>query len=342
MMAMPAIKAVELGDGWQASHLYGSEVHDAIQWGAEGLFRATNRAGGLEGGVTNGEPLVVRAAMKPLSTVPAALPSVDLTTLEAAPAPIERTDTCAVPSAGVIAEAVLAMRSADGLFATLGGATVAWLGQPMARLRLSTRAGAGHLFVIGPMGSGKSTVGAAVARRLGLAFTDLDQVVETRAGVSISDIFASQGEPEFRRLESEALALVVKSELAVIAMGGGTVLNDGAWQLMRRHGAIVAVNAPPEELARRLLRSERAVQQRPLLAGADPTERLHQLVRERQRFYGRADLCLNTLGLNVEDAAETVIGLTRSLEGRIAERAREKSSDLPPESSGMAGQDGEE
>jgi shikimate kinase len=176
---------------------------------------------------------------------------------------------------------------------------------------------------------------------LGLPFTDLDQVVESRAGASISEIFASQGEPEFRRLESETLAQVVQSELGVIAMGGGTVLNEGAWRLMRRHGAIVALNAPPEELAR-LLRSERAVQQRPLLAGADPTERLHQLVRERHRFYGRADLCLNTLGLDVEDAAEMVIGLTRSLEGRIAERAREKSSDLPPESTGMAGQDGEE
>ena len=342
MMSIPAIKAVELGDGWQAAHLYGSQVHDAIKWGAQGLSRASNRAGGLEGGVTNGEPLVVRAAMKPLSTVPAALPSVDLTTLQAAPAHVERTDTCAVPSAGVIAEAVLALCLADALLETLGGDTIASLRQPMARLRLSTRARAGHLFVIGPMGSGKSTVGAAVARRLGLPFTDLDQVVETRAGVSISEIFASQGEPEFRRLESEALTQVVQRELGVIAMGGGTVLNEGAWQLMRRNGAIVALNAPPEELARRLLRNERAVQQRPLLAGADPTQRLHQLVRERQRFYGRADVCLNTLGLNVEDAAEMVIGLTRSLEGRIAERAREKSSDLPPESSGMAGQDGEE
>jgi chorismate synthase len=342
MMSIPAIKAVELGEGWRAAHLYGSQVHDPIRLSEQGLSRASNRAGGLEGGVSNGEPLVIRAAMKPLSTVPAALPSVDLSTLQAAPAHVERTDTCAVPSAGVIAEAVLALCLADALLEMLGGDTMASLRLPMARLRLSTRARAGHLFVIGPMGSGKSTVGAAVARRLGRPFTDLDQLVESRAGASITEIFATQGEPAFRKLESEALAQVVLKEAGVIAMGGGTVLNEGAWHLMRRHGAIFALTAPPEELARRLLRSERAVQQRPLLAGADPIERLRQLVRDRQRFYARADLSLNTLGLSVEDAAETVIGLTRSLEGRIAGRARQKNFEPPPDGSGLAGEDGEE
>jgi shikimate kinase len=210
----------------------------------------------------------------------------------------------------------------------------------MARLRLSTRARPGHLFVIGPMGSGKSSVGAAVALRLGQPFTDLDQRVETRAGANITEIFTRRGEPEFRRLEAEALADVVHQQPAVIAMGGGAVLNEAAWRLMRRHGAIVALHAPPEELARRLLRSERGVQQRPLLAGADPTERLRQILRERQRFYARADLSLDTQGLSVDEAAALVIGMSRSLEGALARRAREKC--IGQSGEGLAGQEGEE
>ena len=342
MMSIPAIKAVELGEGWGAAHRYGSQVHDPIEFGPRGLSRASNRAGGLEGGVTNGEPLIVRAAMKPLSTVPAALPSIDLGTLQVAPAHVERTDTCAVPAAGVVAEAVLALCLADALLETLGGDSMASLRLPMARLRLSTSARLGHLFVIGPMGSGKSTVGAAVALRLGQPFTDLDQVVEARAGASISEIFANRGEPEFRRLEAEALGYAVHQGPAVIAMGGGAVLSEDAWRLMRRHGAIVALNAAPEELARRLLRSERGVLQRPLLAGADPTERLRQLVRERQRFYARADLSLDTQGLSVDEAAALVVGMARSLEGALSRRAREKGIGQNPEGPGLAGQEGEE
>jgi len=342
MMSIPAIKAVELGDGWAGAHRYGSQVHDAIEFGPRGLSRGSNRAGGLEGGVTNGEPLVVRAAMKPLSTVPSALPSIDLGTLQVAPAHVERTDTCAVPAAGVVAEAVLALCLADALLETLGGDSMASLRLPMARLRLSTRARPGHLFVIGPMGSGKSTVGAGVALRLGQPFTDLDQLIEGRVGASVTEIFTSRGEPEFRRLEAEALSDAVQKEPAVIAMGGGAVLSEAAWRVMRRHGAIVALNASAEELARRLLRSERGVQQRPLLTGADPTERLRQLAQERQRYYARADLSLNTEGLSVDEAAALVLGMSRSLEGALSRRAREMGIGQGSEARGLADQEGEE
>src|SRR5262249_53669847 len=90
VMSIPAIKAVEIGEGWSCARRFGSQTHDPILLGRDRLTRSSNRAGGLEGGVTNGEPLIVRAAMKPLSTVPAALPSVDVSKLEEMPAHVER------------------------------------------------------------------------------------------------------------------------------------------------------------------------------------------------------------------------------------------------------------
>jgi chorismate synthase len=122
-MSIQAIKAVEVGDGWAAARRRGSEVHDAIGYDPEArrYTRATNRAGGLEGGVTTGEPLVVRAAMKPIATLRRALGSVDVHTHEAAPATVERSDICAVPAAGVVLEAMVALTLADAALEKFGG-----------------------------------------------------------------------------------------------------------------------------------------------------------------------------------------------------------------------------
>src|SRR3989454_11983812 len=102
-MDITAVKGVELGLGFEAARRKGSEVHDEI---LPGLARATNRAGGTEGGMTTGEPLVVRVAMKPISTLMAPLRTVDLATGGAAQAQSERSDVTAVPAMGVIAEEI--------------------------------------------------------------------------------------------------------------------------------------------------------------------------------------------------------------------------------------------
>jgi chorismate synthase len=120
-MSVQAIKAVEIGEGWSAAAARGSGVHDAIAYVDGDYARASNRAGGLEGGVTNGEPLVLRAAMKPISTLRRALASVDVRTHEAAPANTERSDVCAVPAAGVVLEAMVCLTLADALLEKLGG-----------------------------------------------------------------------------------------------------------------------------------------------------------------------------------------------------------------------------
>lgn len=121
-MSVPAIKGVEIGLGFEAAARPGSEVHDAIYRDrGRGLYRRTNRAGGLEGGMTNGETLTLRAAMKPIATLLAPLESVDLATGEPAAAAVERSDICAVPAAGVVLEAVVALVLAESVIEKFGG-----------------------------------------------------------------------------------------------------------------------------------------------------------------------------------------------------------------------------
>jgi len=126
LMSIQAIKGVEIGLGFQAAMRPGSRVHDAIRLdeSAErggGYGRAGNNAGGLEGGITTGQPVVVRAAMKPISTLMQPLETVDLRTGERAEAVRERSDVCAVPAAGVVAEAMVALVLADALLEKVGG-----------------------------------------------------------------------------------------------------------------------------------------------------------------------------------------------------------------------------
>lgn len=122
IMSIPAIKGVEIGGGFALSGLSGTRVHDEIFYdNTQKFFRKTNRAGGLEGGITNGEPLVIRAAMKPISTTKRGLKTVDLKTKKEIISRYERSDICAVPSAAVIAEAVLAIEIMDACQEKFGG-----------------------------------------------------------------------------------------------------------------------------------------------------------------------------------------------------------------------------
>ncbi|MDX6658080.1 MAG: chorismate synthase [Solirubrobacteraceae bacterium] len=120
--SIQAVKGVSLGDAFGVAGLPGSEAHDEIFWSEErGYFRETNRAGGLEGGMTTGLPLVVRGAMKPLPTLTQPLRSVDIATKEPTQALRERTDSCTVPAAGVVGEAMVAFVLADAYRRKFGG-----------------------------------------------------------------------------------------------------------------------------------------------------------------------------------------------------------------------------
>ncbi|TRZ72503.1 MAG: chorismate synthase [Streptomycetaceae bacterium] len=125
VMGIQAIKGVELGDGFATAERRGSKAHDEIEKDSKGnIVRRTDRAGGTEGGMSNGEILRVRAAMKPISTVPKALDTIDVSTGEAAKAINQRSDVCAVPAAGVVAEAMVALVLAQAVLEKFGGDSV--------------------------------------------------------------------------------------------------------------------------------------------------------------------------------------------------------------------------
>ena len=123
LMSVQAIKGVEIGIGFEAARRPGSRVHDEIFY-KDGYIRTSNNAGGIEGGMSNGEPIVVRAAMKPIPTLYSPLRSVDMRTHEPFEATVERSDTCAVPAALVVAEAVVAIEIANALLEKFGGDSI--------------------------------------------------------------------------------------------------------------------------------------------------------------------------------------------------------------------------
>jgi chorismate synthase len=133
LMGIQAIKGVEVGDGFRTATRRGSAAHDEMSRRSDGTIeRATNRAGGLEGGMTNGEILRVRAAMKPISTVPRALATIDTATGQPAKAQHQRSDVCAVPPAAVVAEAMVALVLAEALLEKTGGDSVAEVARNLA------------------------------------------------------------------------------------------------------------------------------------------------------------------------------------------------------------------
>jgi chorismate synthase len=125
LMGIQAIKGVEFGDGFATAMRRGSAAHDELHATGDGISRDTGKAGGVEGGMSTGDVLRVRAAMKPIATVPNALPTVDVSTGEQAKAHHQRSDVCAVPAAGVVAEAMVALVLAQAVLEKFGGDSVA-------------------------------------------------------------------------------------------------------------------------------------------------------------------------------------------------------------------------
>jgi shikimate kinase len=164
--------------------------------------------------------------------------------------------------------------------------------------------------LVGMMGSGKTTVGELVAARLGREFADTDDLVETATHRTVREIFETQGEDEFRRLEGVLLhhALAV-TERGVIGCGGGMVTQPGARALLRDgRGFVVWLRAAPEVLAERL----RGATDRPLLDG-DPEERLRSLLAERQAWYDEvADLVVDVGGRPVDDVVDEIVAAVAS------------------------------
>jgi shikimate kinase len=163
----------------------------------------------------------------------------------------------------------------------------------------------GNIALIGFMGTGKTAVGRALAKRLGKKFIELDLLIEQRAGKSIPEIFQNDGETTFRELEIEATKKVAKDTDAVIACGGGIVLNKINIDRLRESSRIIYLTASPDAI---LKRTSRRKNERPLIDVPDPAMRIKELLDFRNPFYERAaDITINTSQLDINAVAEQII-----------------------------------
>jgi shikimate kinase len=165
-----------------------------------------------------------------------------------------------------------------------------------------------RLFLIGPRGSGKTTVGQLLAGRLRWEFVDADDVIETAAGRSVADVFAAEGEAGFRQRESEALQQLIGLDRHVIACGGGVVLRPENRQLLRQSGHCAWLTGDPATLCRRLEGDPTTAARRPALTALPPTEEMARILAEREPLYGEvAHFAVATDGRSPDEVVSAIL-----------------------------------
>ena len=165
------------------------------------------------------------------------------------------------------------------------------------------------LYLVGMMGSGKSSTGRPLAERLGYGFVDADAVIEQAAGCSISQIFERDGEAGFRAIETQVLSAISQRHSLVVATGGGVVTQPENWGLLH-HGIVIWLDVVPDQLLQRL-QADSTV--RPLLQTADPEAALDALLAERRPLYAEADLTVVIQHETPEQVADGVLQLLPTL-----------------------------
>ena len=174
---------------------------------------------------------------------------------------------------------------------------------------LKQRLGGRTLYLVGMMGSGKTSTGRPLAERLGYGFVDADAVIEQAAGCSIPEIFERDGEAGFRKLESQVLSAISQRHSLVVATGGGVVTQQENWGLLHS-GIVIWLDVVPEQLLQRL-KADSTV--RPLLQTADPEVALNTLLNERRPLYAEADLAVVINDETPEAVADGILQLLPSL-----------------------------
>ncbi len=303
LMGIQAIKGVEVGDGFDLARVPGSKAHDEIVTTEDGIKRTSGRSGGTEGGLTTGELLRVRAAMKPIATVPRALATIDVATGEAAKAHHQRSDVCAVPAAGIVAEAM--SRSSSPTPSRRSSAATACPRPGATSARTSTTSRSGERPADRPdrpHGRRQDHGRRTARRRLGTAFRDTDADIVAAQGREIADIFVDEGEPYFRELEREAVRAAVQEHTGVLALGGGAILDESTRALLGAH-PVVYLSMDVEEAVKRTGLN----QARPLLA-VNPRKQWRELMDARRHLYAEvARAVVATDNRTPEEVAQAVL-----------------------------------
>ena len=162
-----------------------------------------------------------------------------------------------------------------------------------------------NIYLTGFMGTGKSSAGQEIARRLDLKFIDLDELIVKKEGRSINDVFAQDGEPYFRKAEKEALREVSQANSQVVSCGGGIVIDPENIAIMKQSGRFIALFTRPEVIFERIKKETH----RPLLNTADPLARINELLTIRKPYYDQAEFVIDTSDISVQEAAEKVVKL---------------------------------
>jgi len=169
-----------------------------------------------------------------------------------------------------------------------------------------------NIALIGFMGAGKSAVGRVLAAATKMDFIDIDTAVEEKAGRPITEIFAREGEPAFRRIEAAAVSDAAGRENTVVSCGGGVVLDRSNIDALRRNAMIIYLSAEPSVLLRRVLNSR---EKRPLLQMIDPAEAMDTLLKSRKPLYEEAaDLKVNTSELDIDGVVQNILAEVRKNE----------------------------
>lgn len=167
-----------------------------------------------------------------------------------------------------------------------------------------------NIILVGFMGTGKTVVGKALARRLGFNYIDTDDIIEEMAGKTIPEIFAEDGEPHFREIEKRAISSLADYEKYVVACGGGAVIFDENIQQMKNAGIVICLSARPEVIYERVKDDT----YRPLLQVPDPLQRIKELLAQRQSQYNKADIMIDTSELSVEEVVDSIIAELKNKE----------------------------
>lgn len=174
-----------------------------------------------------------------------------------------------------------------------------------------------NIYLVGFMGTGKTSVGKALAARTGMRFVDLDELIEFKEKRSIPQIFAEKGEPYFRRVEKQTLREVAREDGFVVACGGGVVMDQDNVDIMQRTGKAVCLSASPDVILQRT----QGQSHRPLLNVGNPRERIEFLLKMRAPYYARIGEAIDTSCLSVAEVVSVVI---RRLQGRAVKAKHDR------------------